>query len=165
MTSPTTVGAGKVVTLNYELKLADGQVVDSSEGGDPLAYMHGSGQIIPGLESALEGHGQGENLSVVVEPSDAYGDHDDEAIQVVERSAFPDDAPLEVGLAFQAQTNDGHPVMGRITAMAEEKVTVDFNHPLAGQTLHFAVEITEVRDATEEEKEHGHAHGPGGHDH
>jgi FKBP-type peptidyl-prolyl cis-trans isomerase SlyD len=151
--------------MHYKLTLDDGQVVDSSEGGEPLSYLHGHGNIVPGLETALEGKAAGADLKVSVKPEEGYGERHDDAVQTVPRSAFPDDASLEVGLQFQAVDQDQNPIMGRITAMEGDQVTVDFNHMLAGLTLNFEVSITEIREATEEEQTHGHVHGPGGHEH
>lgn len=151
--------------MHYKLTLDDGEVVDSSEGGEPLAYLHGHGNIVPGLESALEGKTSGTELKVSVKPEDGYGERDEEAVQTVPRSAFPEDASLEVDLQFQAVDQDQNPIMGRITALEGDQVTVDFNHMLAGMTLNFEVSITDIRDSTEEEQTHGHVHGPGGHQH
>lgn len=165
MESNQVVASGKVVTVHYKLQLDNGQVVDSSEGGDPMAYLHGAGHIVPGLERALEGIENGTKVKVSVNPEDAYGHRHDDNVQDVERSAFPTDAELDTGVTFQARDENGNPILGTITAVEAESITVDFNHPLAGLNLHFDVEIVEIRDATDEEREHGHAHGPGGHDH
>jgi len=154
----------KVVSIHYTLKNAEGSVLDSSSGSDPLAYLHGAGNIIPGLESALEGKEAGEKLAVTVEPGQGYGDRDERLVQDVPRAAFKDVQELAPGMQFQAQGPQGTRLVV-VTQVAEETVTVDANHPLAGQTLHFEVEVAEVRDATAEELEHGHVHGPGGHHH
>ncbi len=154
----------KVVSIHYTLKNAEGSVLDSSSGSDPLAYLHGAGNIIPGLESALEGKEAGEKLAVTVEPGQGYGDRDERLVQDVPRAAFKDVQELAPGMQFQAQGPQGTRLVV-VTQVAEEMVTVDANHPLAGQTLHFEVEVAEVRDATAEELEHGHVHGPGGHHH
>ncbi|NVJ51357.1 MAG: peptidylprolyl isomerase [Gammaproteobacteria bacterium] len=159
-----TITKDKVVSMHYTVKNAAGDVIDSSEGRDPLLYMQGHRNIIPGLESALEGKGQGDKVEAVIEPQEAYGEVVAELIQQVPRSAFEGVETLEVGMNFQAQSEQG-PVNVVITEVADETVTVDGNHPLAGQTLHFNVEVVEIRDASEEEIAHGHAHGAGGHQH
>ena len=164
MTTPETVAAGKVVTLHYRLSLHDGELIDASEEEMPLSYLHGQGQLVPGLERELDGRAPGDKLAVKVSPEDGYGPVDDDAVQVVERSAFPDDMELEEGLSFHAVDEDDNTIMGTITSIVDQAVTVDFNHPLAGKELHFEIEITGVRDASDEEREHGHAHGADGHE-
>lgn len=153
----------KVVTLEYTLTDEGGDVLDTSKGGEPLVYLHGSGNIIPGLESALAGKGEGESLKVTVAPEDAYGDRDEELLQTVPKSRFGDEE-LEVGMQFQARGPEG-PVLLTIVSMLDDTVTLDANHPLAGKTLSFDVTVLAVRDATLEELTHGHVHGPGGHHH
>ena len=154
-----------VVTIHYELKDSEGTVLDSSKGKDPLVYLHGAGNIIVGLEEALIGKKIGDEVSTVVAPEKGYGMPVDALIQTVPREAFGDEIEkVEVGMRFQAETEQG-PVPVVVTAMDDNTVTVDGNHPLAGQELHFSVSIAEIRDATQEEIDHGHAHGPGGHQH
>ena len=165
MTETNTIADGSVVTMHYKLALDDGQVVDSSEGSDPLAYLHGSGNIVPGLESAMSGKQVGDKFDVAVVPEEGYGARHEEAVQTVPRGMFPPDAQLEAGIQFQATDEEQRPVMGTIKEVADETVTVDFNHPLAGHTLNFSIEIVEIRAASDEEKEHGHVHGKGGHNH
>ncbi len=165
MTEANTIADGTVVTMHYKLVLDGGEVVDSSEGADPLAYLHGSGNIVPGLESAMGGKSEGDKFDVTVTPEEGYGPRHDEAVQTVPRSVFPEDAQLEVGIQFQATDENGRPIMGTIKEIVDDKVTVDFNHPLAGQSLNFSIEVVGIRAATDEEKEHGHVHGPGGHEH
>jgi FKBP-type peptidyl-prolyl cis-trans isomerase SlyD len=165
MTATPSVADGKVVSIHYTLTLDDGQVVDSSQERGPLQYLHGAGNIVPGLETALTGRNVGANVEVRVEPEEGYGMRDEEAVQTVERAAFPKEAKLEVGITFQAMDQDHNPLMGTITKIDGDQVTVDFNHPLAGMSLNFRVEVTAVRDATREERDHGHPHGPGGHHH
>ena len=157
------VGKDKVVNIEYTLKGDSGEVIDSSVGDDPLAYLHGHHGIIPGLEDALEGKQVGDKLEVTVEPQHGYGEHDTSMIQVVEKKLF-EGMDVNPGMQFQAQTNQGVQVV-TVTLVEGESVTIDGNHPLAGQTLHFDVEVKEVRDASAEELEHGHVHGPGGHHH
>jgi len=154
----------KVVLIHYTLKDDAGTVIDSSSGGEPLAYIHGQGNIIPGLESALEGKKAGDKLDVSVAPADGYGVHDERLIQRVPRRSFGSANP-QPGMQFHAQSSDGQTRVVTVTQIVGDMVTVDGNHPLAGKNLHFSVEITEVRDATEEELEHGHVHGAGGHHH
>lgn len=165
MTAANTIVDGAVVSMHYKLVLGDGKVVDSSEGAEPLAYLHGSGNIVPGLESAMVGKAVGEKFDVSVTAEEGYGPHHDEAVQTVPRTMFPEDAQLEVDIQFQASDEEGRPIMGTIKEVKDDTVTVDFNHPLAGETLNFSIEVVEVRAATDEEKEHGHVHGPGGHQH
>lgn len=165
MSDAQTITTGKVVTIHYTLTLDDGSQVDSSRGGDPLAYLHGAENIVPGLEKQLDGKGVGESFDAVVKPEDGYGERIPDAVQQVPKGAFPDDAQLDVGMQFQAEDEAGNRVMGTITAIEGDQVTVDFNHPLAGKTLNFAIEVTGIRDASDEEQQHGHPHGPGGHSH
>ncbi|MFT5199884.1 MAG: FKBP-type peptidyl-prolyl cis-trans isomerase SlyD [Planctomycetota bacterium] len=165
MTDTNTIVDGSVVTIHYKLTLEDGQVIDSSEGQEPMAYLHGANGLVPGLESALGGKAEGEKLEVKVTPKEGYGELDPEGVQEVPRNAFPDDADLTAGVQFQATDQDDNPIMGTIEAADDKIVKVDFNHPLAGKTLNFDVEVVSIRAATAEEQEHGHAHGAGGHNH
>jgi FKBP-type peptidyl-prolyl cis-trans isomerase SlyD len=158
------VARDTVVLIHYTLSNASGEVLDSSQGGEPLAYVHGSGNIIPGLEEALEGKVAGDTLVVAVPAEKAYGAHDPALIQQVPKRAFQGVGEIRVGMRFTAQTEHGpRPVV--VTRLAGDLVTVDGNHPLAGQALSFDVAITAVRAATPEELAHGHVHGPGGHHH
>lgn len=155
----------KVVTMNYEVVDDQGQLIDRSEEGGPLAYIHGTGQLIPGLETALEGRGKGDKVAVEVPPEQGYGERDEEGVQTVARNQFDDSVEIEVGMQFEAQDDDeGHQIV-EVTAVDGENITLDTNHPLAGKNLRFEVEILDVRDASAEELSHGHVHGPGGHDH
>jgi FKBP-type peptidyl-prolyl cis-trans isomerase SlyD len=158
------VAAQCVVSLDYSLHLGDGKVVDSSEGAEPLVYLHGSGQIIPGLEQALGGMEAGESKELTVSPKDGYGERDAENVQEITRDHFGD-RELKPGDEFVAIDDQKNEIPVRVESVAGDKVTVDFNHPLAGKTLHFAVTIKEVRAATPEELSHGHAHGGDGHHH
>jgi FKBP-type peptidyl-prolyl cis-trans isomerase SlyD len=159
------IANGTVVGIDYSLHLGDGQVVDASAPGDPLTYLHGEGQIVPGLESALEGLDVGESRKVVVAPAEGYGEHDPRGVQEVPRSAFPAGFDPKVGMELTAEGQDGQPVPFSIREVRPDNVVIDLNHPLAGKTLHFDVTVREVREATDEEKEHGHAHGPHAHGH
>lgn len=154
----------KVASIHYTLKNDAGDVLDTSSGRDPLAYLHGANNIIPGLEKALEGKAAGDKVEVTVEPSEGYGDRQDSLVQDVPREAFQGVDEIKEGMQFQAQGPQG-PVLVTVKTVTDESVTVDGNHPLAGEKLHFDVEIAEVRDATDQELEHGHVHGAGGHDH
>ncbi|MEO0899801.1 MAG: peptidylprolyl isomerase [Bacteroidota bacterium] len=154
-----------VVSLNYTLKNAAGQILDTSEGREPLVYMHGVGALIPGLEKDLTGKEKGEKFQAVVEAKDAYGEVNQELIKVVNKSGFQGDEELKVGMQVQISTDTGHNHIASVTAIEGENVTLDLNHPLAGQQLFFDVEVVDIREATAEEIDHGHPHGPGGHQH
>ncbi len=154
----------RVVTIDYTLMNNDGEVLDTSKGQEPLAYIQGMEFMIPGLETALEGKSSGDSLSVIVEPKDGYGERDEELVKTVERTMFGDVERLEAGMQFQADTDDGIEVV-RVTAIDGDKVTVDGNHPLADTTLNFKVQVVGVREASQEELDHGHVHGAGGHHH
>lgn len=158
------IAKNSVVSIHYHLVNSKGEVIDSSKGKDPLLYLHGFGNIIPGLENALEGKQAGDSLEVSVPPEQGYGLVDEALLQQVPVSAFPAGHKVEVGQTFTAQGQEG-PFQVEVTKIEEDTVTVDANHPLAGETLNFSVEIVEVRDASEEELAHGHVHGPGGHHH
>jgi len=159
------IAAQKVVTIDYTLTDDQGKVIDSSKGGEPLAYIQGIGNIIPGLENALEGKKSGDSLKVSIAPADGYGERDDSMMQAVPRQMFENADEIQVGMQFQTMTEGGHPMVVTVTDISPETITVDANHPLAGQTLNFDVTIVDVRDATEEELDHGHVHGAGGHHH
>ena len=159
------IASNKVATLHYTLKDDKGALIESSVGNEPPTYIHGIGNLIPGLESKLEGKKAGDKLSVVVPAEDAYGERDDEMIEEVERSEFDEGEELEVGKEFQYDDEDGNVFHVRVVKMDDKMVTIDGNHPLAGQTLAFEVEVLDVREASDEELEHGHVHGEGGHSH
>ena len=153
-----------VVQVNYTLKNDSGEVLDSSEGQEPLAFLCGAQNIIPGLENALLGKQVGDKLDVRVEPSEGYGEVHEEMIQKVPKENFEGVDSVEVGMQFMAQAPWGEqPVT--VIKVEEDGVTLDGNHPMAGQILNFSVEVVEVREASEEEVEHGHSHGAGGHHH
>jgi len=159
------IAADTVVLIHYTLKNDAGEVLDSSSGADPLAYLHGQGNIIPGLEKALEGRQRGDTLSVRIAPEDGYGVRDEALVQKVPRRAFGGVADVKPGMQFHAQSQGGQMRVVTVTHVQGDMVTVDGNHPLAGEPLNFEVEVTEVRVATTEELQHGHVHGPGGHHH
>jgi FKBP-type peptidyl-prolyl cis-trans isomerase SlyD len=154
---------GTVVSVDYKLHLGDGKVVDESAPGQPLHYLQGGGQIVPGLEKEMEGLSAGDSRKVVVAPKEGYGEHDPRGLQEVPASAFPAGQKLAPGMEFTAQGEDGQHVPVSVREIRGDKVLIDLNHPLAGKTLHFDVTVREVRQATEEELSHGHVHGPGGH--
>jgi FKBP-type peptidyl-prolyl cis-trans isomerase SlyD len=153
-----------VVSIDYRLHLGDGNIVDESDEGEPLVYLHGYEEIVPGLEKALEGKKAGDSLKVTVAPEDAYGQYDKDGVEEVPREDFPPDMELEAGGIVTATDEEGDDVDFLVKEVREKTVVVDFNHPLAGKTLHFEVTVREVRKATPEELEHGHAHTPG-HEH
>ena len=157
--STETVMDGVVVLLHYTLKNDEGEVLDSSADADPLPYLHGASNIVPGLENALTGKALGEKLEVRVSPEEGYGLRDPDRVVKAPRDAFPPDAEVSVGEQFVMQTEDGHPVPVWVIEASDDEVTLDANHPLAGKALNFAIEITGIRDATDEEKAHGHPHG------
>ena len=157
---------GRVVGIYYTLKDSDDNVLDTNRsGGDPLAYLHGAQNIVKGLEDALTGKVKDDFVDVVVAPAEGYGERQEELIKPVERSSFPAEGAPEPGMMVHGQNEHGQQLQGVIVSADDEHVTVDFNHPLAGQSLHFEVTITSVREATAEEVSHGHPHGPGGHQH
>ncbi len=158
------IADGTVVTIHYTLRDSDGHVIDSSSDGEPLCYLHGADNIVPGLERELNGRRVGDRIQAVVAPEDGYGTRSGPEPQEVPRSAFPEDADLEEGMQVVANGPDGSFPLW-VVDVDQERVIVDHNHPLAGVTLHFDVEVAGVRAATADEKQHGHPHGPGGHHH
>lgn len=153
-----------VALFHYTLRNDADEVIDSSEGKDPLAYLHGAGNIVPGLENALVGKSAGDQFKVSVDAAQGYGEKHDALVEEVPREAFQGIDKIEVGMRFQADSDKG-PMVVTVAAVSDDTVTVDGNHPLAGETLHFDIDVVEVREASAEEKEHGHPHGPGGHHH
>lgn len=154
----------KVVSIDYTLKDDDGKILDTSEGREPLNFIHGNGHLIPGLEEALEGKTKNDKLNVAIPPEKGYGLRSGEMIQTVDKSNFDKDTQIEVGMQFQAQMDQGVQML-TVTKVEGNKVTLDGNHPLADKTLHFNVDVKDVREATKEELKHGHVHGPSGHKH
>jgi FKBP-type peptidyl-prolyl cis-trans isomerase SlyD len=146
--------------MHYTLTDDAGTTLDTSAGGEPLVYIHGLGHIIPGLEAKVEGKAAGDKIKAVIEPKDAYGERVDEMVNSMPKSEFPDTEELAEGMQFQVDTDKG-PLILTIVEVKDDEVVLDGNHPLAGYTLHFDVEITEVREATKDELEHGHVHGEG----
>lgn len=154
-----------IVSIHYRLTDDEGEELDSSSDGDPLVYLHGADNIIPGLEDALEGRGAGDQLEVVVQPEDAYGPVDPELVQAVPRSSFKGVDKLEPGMQFQMKDPEGQVQVVTVQEVKGQEVTIDANHPLAGQVLHFAITVEAVRAATAEEIDHGHVHDGHGHGH
>jgi len=155
-----TISHHKVVTIDYTLKNAQGEVLDSSEGEEPLVYLHGAENIVVGLERELEGKAVGDSLNTIVSPEDGYGVRNEELVAAVPREMFESDMEIEVGMNFQAETDQGVQVVN-IVATNDEEVTVDGNHPLADEALHFDVTVRAIREATAEELEHGYVHSAG----
>jgi FKBP-type peptidyl-prolyl cis-trans isomerase SlyD len=161
------VAKNAVVTIDYTLTNPSGEVIDSSVGKQPLPYLHGTGNLIPGLEKALEGKKAGDQLKVTVPPDEAYGNRDESLVQSVPKTAFQGVPDIKLGMQFRTQADQagGAPGVVTVTKVEGDKVTVDGNHALAGIPLTFDVTIKDVRKATQEELLHGHVHGPGGHHH
>jgi FKBP-type peptidyl-prolyl cis-trans isomerase SlyD len=159
------IGKKQAVAIDYKLTIDDGIVVDASEKGDPLWYLHGVGNLIPGLEKELEGMKVGEAKKVVVKPEDGYGVYEKDKVHVVPKAQFSADGDFAIGDRVLATSPSGNEVPARISAMDGKTVTLDFNHELAGKTLTFEVAVVEIRAATKDELTHGHVHGPGGHHH
>lgn len=162
---PNSIQADSVVTIHYQLTLDDGSIADSSFGGQPLAYLHGHGNLVPGLERQLLGKKAGEKLDAVVLPADGYGEFDPAAEHTLPRSAFPKKMNLQPGMGFHTEDEHKNVIPLFVKEVRGEEVVVTQNHPLAGQRLNFKIEIVGVRKATHEELSHGHVHGPGGHHH
>lgn len=158
-----TISQDKAVTIHYAVKNPAGETLDKSSEDSPLAFIFGRGMLIPGLEKALEGKAASDELSTVVPAAEAYGDRHDGLIQTVPRNLFGDQE-IQPGMQFRATTDNGEQSVV-IVEVTDEEVTVDGNHPLAGLDLSFDVTVVDVREATAEELDHGHVHGPGGVDH
>lgn len=156
------IGTDSVVSIHYTLKDDTGTVLDRSEAGEPLAYLHGHGNLIPGLEQELTGKNSGDELTVTVPPAQGYGEYDQGLVQSVPRRALRGIKDVKVGMRLHAQSAEGTQAV-TVTKILGDMVTLDGNHPLAGKSLHFEVRIEDVRAATEEELSHGHVHGPHGH--
>lgn len=159
----TAIANNNVVSFHYTLTNAEGETLDKSQG-EPLAYLHGAGNIIPGLEKALEGKTVGDKFTVTIPAAEGYGEYNPDLVQEVPAQMFQGVENIEAGMQFQAQTDDGVQIV-TVKAIEGDNIIVDANFPLAGQDLTFEVEIAEVRDASPEELEHGHVHGAGGHHH
>ena len=153
-----------VVTMHYTLKNEAGEVLDTSAGREPLVYLHGVGGLIPGLEKELEGKQANDKLNAVIPPEEAYGSRRDDLLRVVSKEGFQGEEALVEGMRVQLETDRG-PAVAVVSGIEGENVTLDLNHPLADVTLHFEVEVLNVREAEDEEIAHGHVHGEGGHQH
>ncbi len=161
---PTQVEDDVVVTIEYKL-LVDGEILDSTDEEGPLDYLQGHDNIIQGLEKELAGMKVGDAKKVTVSPEDGYGDLDPNAIFDLPRDEFPDDVPLEEGIELEITDHNGEVMLAKIVGVGEEEIRLDTNHPLAGKTLHFEVTIKNLRKASPEEIDHGHAHYGDGHHH
>tara|TARA_B100000686_G_C16747381_1_gene950336 strand:- start:444 stop:926 length:483 start_codon:yes stop_codon:yes gene_type:complete len=159
------IKANSVVEISYVLKNITGEELDRADAKEPLVYLHGSGQIVPGLEKALDGLTVGTSKEVSLPPQEGYGEIDPKLKLKTDISIFPQDVDVKVGMEFSADLGDGKTQHFRVAHIEKNDVFIDGNHPLAGQTLNFSVEIISIRKATQEELSHGHAHGPGGHKH
>jgi len=161
-TDPVKIENNRAVQIHYTLKDDQGEILDSSMDRGPLPYIHGVGALIPGLESELLGKEAGEKFTAVIAPENGYGEYDEGYVFQVGASEFEEDDEIEVGMQIQLDTENG-PAIATITKIEDEEVTLDLNHPLAGVSLHFDVEVIDVREATPEELDHGHVHN--GHQH
>ena len=155
------IGKGRVVRMNYTLRDESGTTIESSQGREPLTYLHGFGHLIPGLEKTLDGSQAGLQTKVTIMPQDAYGEKDPQAVIRAAREDFPEGLTLEPGVEVQTDTPDG-PITFTVVSVEGDEAVLDANHPLAGKTLTFDVEVLDVREATADELAHGHVHGPGG---
>jgi FKBP-type peptidyl-prolyl cis-trans isomerase SlyD len=153
----------KVVTMDYTLTDEAGRVIDSSEGRDPFSYIHGTGSLIRGVESALDGKSPGDSFKVTISPKQGYGERDESLVEAIPRKMFQSDRDLEPGMRFQTSSDPGALVV-TVVRIEDDTVTVDGNHPLAGVTLIFAIAVRNVREATAEELSHGHIHSGGTHE-
>ena len=160
-----TIENEKVVTVHYHLTNADGQVIESSRGRDPLTYLHGAGTLLASLERALTGLDVGATKTVELAPAEAYGVHDATKIETLPRGAFAQVPNLAVGMRLEGQDANGRTFTVRVMEIGEDTVVIDANHPLAGETLTFAMEVLAIREATPDELTHGHVHEAGGHPH
>lgn len=165
MSSLELVGKNMVVSFHYTLKNSSGEILDSSSEGEPLSYLHGYSQIVPGLEAALFGKGTGAKFQVVVQPAEGYGEREEEMVLSVPKAEWTLPAHVGAGEIVELSSPEGEVIPAVIVEINEDVVVLDANHPLAGQALHFDVELIGVRAATQEELDHGHAHGEGGHQH
>ncbi len=152
----------KVVTINYTLRNDEKEILDSTQEGD-FAYLHGADNIIAGLEKALDGKTIDDELSVSIAPTDGYGERNPDMSQVVPKEMFGAEGDIKVGQQFHAASPEGQEIVVTVTAIDDDNITVDGNHPLAGVTLHFEVKVIDIRDASAEELEHGHVHGADDH--
>jgi FKBP-type peptidyl-prolyl cis-trans isomerase SlyD len=158
-------GQNKVITLNYTLKDNEGNIIQTTSNGETFQFLSGNQQILPKLEFEIENMIIGSKKNVKIPTNEAYGEYSEKAVQQVNKNNFPKDIDLQVGMEFITNSPEGHQMPFVIANIQNEEVTIDFNHPLAGKDLEFDVELIDVREATVEEMQHGHVHGPGGHHH
>jgi FKBP-type peptidyl-prolyl cis-trans isomerase SlyD len=158
------ISDGHIVSFLYTLTDDQGRTLGGT-GSDPMSYLQGAHEIVPGLERAMSGHGPGDRFEIAVAPADGYGELEPDSRVSAPRSEFPEAFPLEPGMPVMLEDDEGRPEPVWIAAVTDDEVVLDRNHPLAGLTLHFSVRVVRVRDATEREKAHGHAHGPGSLEH
>ena len=161
-TLPEAIGPGVIAQFHYTLTNDAGEVLDSSSGRDPLPYLHGAGNIVPGLERQMDGKRQGDQFRAVVEPAEGYGERSDRPLEPVPLDAFPDGIVPQPGMQFLVEGPDGQPMPIWVARVTPAAAFIDFNHPLAGVRLNFDVEVVRLRMASDAEIEHGHPHGPGG---
>jgi len=160
------VADGLVVGIHYTLKDDAGEVIDTSDGRAPLEYLHGAHNIVPGLEKALAGQSIGDTFEAEVPPEEGYGPRQEGATEKIGKDKLPPDMALLPGMQLTAQDENGQMFAMWVAEVSDEDITVDYNHPLAGQTLHFSGNIVSLREPSEEEVAHGHVHAGGcGHDH
>ncbi|MCX7611116.1 MAG: peptidylprolyl isomerase [Ignavibacterium sp.] len=159
------IGINKVVTVNFTLKDQFGNILDSTDGDVPFSFLTGHQNIIPKLESEIDKMLIGSKKTILIDAKDAYGEYNEDIVQVVGKEEFPPEFILEVGMQYIASTSEGTKMPFTITEVGDDEVTIDFNHPLAGKDLTFEIELLNVRDATAEEISHGHVHGAGGYQH
>ncbi len=159
------IGPNKVVGLVYVLKDSEGELIEERTPEDPLMYIQGADQLLPAVEKAVDGKSVGFTTEVHLKAAEAYGEYDEELVAEVERSEFPKDVNISIGMKFETQGPDGDPVLVEVIEVDDQKIVVDGNHPLAGIDLHFQLEVKSIREATAEEIDHGHVHGEGGHLH
>ncbi|MBL8787367.1 MAG: peptidylprolyl isomerase [Deltaproteobacteria bacterium] len=162
---PEIIADDVVVTIDYILRSGGGEVLDQSDAGDPLTYLHGHDNIVPGLEQALTGKKVGDVVQIAVPPEEGYGVRDPEGVRVIDRDSFPPDAELTPGINFVAELEDGEQVQMWVVGVDDDQVHIDMNHPLAGVTLHFEVKVIELRKPLAGELAHGHPHGRTGSEH
>jgi len=156
---PDKITKNVVVSLNYKLWLDENdEMIEESDAGDPLMYLHGHDNIIPGLESALDGRAQGETLTVIVEPEEGYGEYEEDDVDEIPLADLPDELEPELGMLLEVVDDDDNVFVAEIVEITDEVAVLDFNHPLAGERLRFEVEVIDLRDPTPEELEHGHVH-------
>ena len=160
-----TIQKNNVVSIDYTLKNDEGTLIDTSTGKSPLVYLHGIGTLIPGMENALEGKAEGDEFKIVISPDDAYGNHNKNLLHKVNRADLAHLPNLAVGMELEVKTEEGQPIIMTIVELSDDFAVLDGNHPLAGQTLHFEIQVRNIREASAEEISHGHVHGPGGHHH